>query len=252
MHIKEIKNDLTVGKVQMTADSIIQDKKGRSIAPPLMNSSFLYIITGASGSGKTNLMINLLKPCKCSKDNNKKKTYYGMFDSVVVVSPSLNTLSSKENLFKNLDESKKFKKLDEDVFETVESLHEEKKHQLLILDDISQQLKQKEVVHDLVSLCKNRRHKGGGLSIMIILHKLSDAPPSIRANSSLNFVFKPKTKKETEFIHNEYIDMPFNDFKELLNYIFKDGKYNFLIIDTSLRSSADIQFYKNFNLLELN
>lgn len=252
MHIKEIKNNLEVGKVQMTADSIIRDKKGRTICPPLMNSSFLYIITGASGSGKTNLMINLLKPCKCSKENNKKNTYYGMFDSVVVVSPSLNTVSDKNNIFKDLDESKKFKKLDEEVFDAVESLHEEGKHQLLILDDISQQLKQKEVVHDLVTLCKNRRHKGGGLSIIIILHKLSDAPPSVRCNSSLNFVFKPKTKKETEFIYNEYIDMPFNDFKELLKYVYNDGKYNFLIIDTSLRSCADIQFYKNYNLLEFN
>ena len=75
MNIKEIVNkDLEVQKIQMSADSTITDKKGRTVVSPLMSSSFLYLICGPSGSGKTNLMISLLKNCKCAKDSKHKKT----------------------------------------------------------------------------------------------------------------------------------------------------------------------------------
>ena len=40
-----------------------------------------------------------------------------MFDNIVIVSPSLHTIKENDNIFKNIDESKKFKKLNEEVFE---------------------------------------------------------------------------------------------------------------------------------------
>jgi DNA polymerase III delta prime subunit len=248
MNIKEILNkDLEVQKIQMSADSTIADKKGRTVVSPLMSSSFLYLICGPSGSGKTNLMISLLKNCKCAKDSKHKKTYYGMFDNVVVVSPSLHTV--KNDIFNDMDDSKKFKKLSEDVFETVDSLHEEGKHMLLILDDVSSELKQKEILHDLIVLTKNRRHKGAGLSIIIIGHRISDYPVGIRANASLIMLFKPKTKKEEEFIYEQFINLSKEQYKNLINYVYK-SRFDFLLIDTSLRNSNNFQFYRNFNLLE--
>jgi len=248
MHIKEIKNkDIEIQKIPMSTDSIISDKKGRTVVQPLMKSSFLYLICGPSGSGKTNLMISLLKNSKYSKEDKTKKTYYGMFDNIIVVSPSLHTI--KNNIFEDVDESKKFKTLDENVFETVNSLVNEDEHILLILDDVSSELKKKEILNDLIILTKNRRHKGAGLSIIIIGHKVSDYPTQIRNNASLVMLFKPKTKKEIEFIFDEYINLSHNDYKELLDYVYQ-GKYDFLLIDSSLRNSSNFQYYRNFNLLE--
>jgi len=248
MHIIEKQNkDLEVQKIPMSADSTITDKKGRTVVSPLMNSSFLYLICGPSGSGKTNLLISLLKNCQCAKDAKHKKTYYGMFDNVVVVSPSLHTV--KNDIFKDMDDSKKFKRLNEEVFETIESLHEEGKHMLLILDDVSSELKNKEVLNDLIILTKNRRHKGAGLSIMIVGHKVSDYPTQIRNNASLVMLFKPKTKKEQEFIFDEYINLSKEQYKTLLDFVYR-GKFDFLTIDCSLRFSNNFQYHRNFNLLE--
>ncbi len=251
MNIKEIKNDkLEIGKIPMSADSILKDKKGRTVAYPLMSTSFMYLICGASGSGKTNLMINLLKNCKCKcKDNKDKKTYAGMFDNIVIVSPSLHTIKENDNIFKNIDESKKFKKLNEEVFDKVDELHEEDKHQLLILDDVSSDLKKSDILYDLNILTKNRRHKGGGLSIIIIAHKLSDYPTTIRNNASLIMLFKMKSKAEEEFIYNYYINFTKQEYKELLKYVFQ-GKHDFLTIDCSLRQSNKFEFFRNFNKLE--
>lgn len=246
MQIKEIQNkNIEVQKIPMSADSTICDKKGRVITAPLMCSSFLYLICGPSGSGKTNLMISLLKNAQ-KVDDKHKKTYHGMFDAIVVVSPSLHTI--KNNIFEDIDDNKKFKKLDEDVFATIEELQDEDKHMLLILDDVSSELKNKEILNDLIVLTKNRRHKGAGLSIIIVGHKISDYPTQIRNNASLIMLFKPKTKKEQEFIFDEFINLSHDNYKKLLEHVYK-SRYDFLMIDTSLRNSANFEYYRNFNKL---
>ncbi len=248
MKINEIENKfLNINKVEMTADSKIQDKKGRSVIAPLMDSSFLYLICGPSGSGKTSLVVNLLKNSK-KVDKQHKKSYHGMFDNVVIVSPSMHTI--KNDIFTDMDDSKKFKKLDESVFDKIDSLHEDGKQMLLILDDVSSELKNKEILNDLIILTKNRRHKGAGLSIMIIGHKISDYPTQLRNNASLIFLFKPKTKKEIDFIFDEFISMKKDEFIDLLAHIYKT-KFDFMMIDTSLRNGPNFLFYRNFNLLEI-
>ncbi len=84
MKIVEIENkDLQVNKVEMDCDKCINDKKGRSIAEPLMNTSHFYIINGASGMGKSNLIVSLLKSQKITKDKKAKLSYRKMFDKVI-------------------------------------------------------------------------------------------------------------------------------------------------------------------------
>ena len=86
MKITEIPNkDLQVNKVAMECDKCIKDKKGRGIAEPLMKTSHFYIISGASGSGKSNLIVNLLRSNKITKDKKAKLSYRKMFDKVIFV-----------------------------------------------------------------------------------------------------------------------------------------------------------------------
>ena len=73
MKITEIENkDLKIEKIAMSCDKTITDTKGKTVAYPLMTTSSFILITGASGSGKSNLMISLLKGNKTTPDKKHK------------------------------------------------------------------------------------------------------------------------------------------------------------------------------------
>ena len=249
MKITEIENkDLQVKKIEMDCDKCIKDAKGRSISEPLMNTSHFYIISGASGSGKSSLIINLLKSQKITKDKKAKLSYRKMFDKVIYVSPSAHTV--KNSPLEKIADDQKFLELNSDVFDLLEEIGddaiEDDKHNLLILDDVSSQLRTKENEKPLNQIIKNRRHKN--LSIWIVGHKATDLSPSLRSNANLIFAFKPKTNKEINAIQDEYMLMDKKQANEVFDAAFK-GRYDFLLIDASLRKSADFRFFRNFNEL---
>lgn len=250
MTITEIPNsELNIQKIAMNCDKCITDSKGRSIAAPLMSSSHFYIISGASGSGKSNLIVNLLKSTKTTKDKKHKKSYRNMFDNIILVSPSASTI--KDSPLENISDDQKFNSLNEDVFDMVDSVTEDSveddKHTLLILDDVSSQLRLKENEKLLTQLVKNRRHLN--LSIWVVGHKVTDLSPALRSNANLIFLFKPKTLKEIDAIQSEYMMMPKKEADELMRAAYKD-RYDFLLIDTSLRSDSEFIFFRNFNQLK--
>ena len=123
---------------------------------------------------------------------------------------------------------------------------EENKHTLLILDDISSQLRTKDNEKKLNQLIKNRRHLN--LSIWIVTHKVTDAPPSLRSNANLIFLFKPKTTREIDTIQSEYMLMSKQRADEIMNAAYKD-RYDFLLLDTSLRTGSEFRFFRNYNEL---
>jgi len=224
MTIIEIPNsELNIQKIAMSCDKCITDSKGRSVAAPLMKTSHMYVISGASGSGKSN----------------------------VLVSPSAHTI--KDSPLENLSDDQKFNSLNEDVFDMVMSLTdnavEEGTHTLLILDDVSSQLRTKENEKLLNQLVKNRRHLNA--SIWIVGHKVTDLSPALRSNANLIFLFKPKTLKEIDAIQSEYMLMSKQQADELMKAAYKD-RYDFMLIDTSLRSGSDFLFYRNFNQLKFD
>jgi len=252
MTIIEIPNsELNIQKIAMSCDKAICDSKNRSVAAPLMKTSHFYIISGASGSGKSNLIVNLLKSTKTTKDKKHKKSYRNMFDNIVLVSPSAHTI--KDSPLENLSDDQKFNSLNEDVFDMVMSLTdnavEEGTHTLLILDDVSSQLRTKENEKLLNQLVKNRRHLNA--SIWIVGHKVTDLSPALRSNANLIFLFKPKTLKEIDAIQSEYMLMSKQQADELMKAAYKD-RYDFMLIDTSLRSGSDFLFYRNFNQLKFD
>jgi len=247
--IIEVPNeDLAVSKIQMKCDKCITDAKGRSVAAPLMDTSHFYIISGASGSGKSNLIVNLLKSNKTTKDKKHKKSYRNAFDNIILVSPSAHTI--KDSPLENISDDQKFDSISEDMFDLIDSMTEdgveENKHTLLILDDVSSQLRTKENEKMLNQLVKNRRHLN--LSIWIVTHKVTDAPPSMRSNANLIFLFNPKTNKEVLTIQEEYMMMPKTRATELMNAAYKD-RYDFLLIDTSLRTGSDFRYFRNYSEL---
>jgi len=247
--ITEIPNeDLAVTKIQMKCDKCITDAKGRSVAAPLMDTSHFYIISGASGSGKSNLIVNLLKSNKTTKDKKHKKSYRNAFDNIILVSPSAHTI--KDSPLENISDDQKFDSISDDMFDLIDSMTEdsiqENTHTLLILDDVSSQLRLKENEKKLNHLIKNRRHLN--LSIWIVTHKSTDASPALRSNANLIFLFKPKTTREIDTIQSEYMMMSKQRADEIMNAAYKD-RYDFLLIDTSLRTGSDFRYFRNYSEL---
>ena len=247
--IVEIPNtELNVSKIAMHCDKCIEDSKGRSVVAPLMKTSHMYVISGASGSGKSNLIVNLLKSTKITKDKKHKKSYRNMFENIILVSPSAHTI--KDSPLENISDDQKFNSISEDMFDLVDSMTEDAveddKHTLLILDDVSSQLRLKENEKHLNQLVKNRRHIN--LSIWIIGHRVTDLSPALRSNANLIYLFKPKTTREIETIQSEYMMMPKKQADELMKAAYKN-RYDFMLIDTSLRSGSDFVFYRNYNQL---
>jgi len=247
--IIEVPNEnLAVTKIQMKCDKCITDSKGRSVAAPLMDTSHFYIISGASGSGKSNLIVNLLKSNKTTKDKTHKKSYRNAFDNIILVSPSAHTI--KDSPLENISDDQKFDSISDEVFGLVDSMTEdsiqENTHTLLILDDVSSQLRLKENEKKLNHLIKNRRHLN--LSIWIVTHKSTDASPALRSNANLIFLFKPKTTREIDTIQSEYMMMSKQRADEIMNAAYKD-RYDFLLIDTSLRTGSEFRFFRNYNEL---
>ena len=246
---KEIENKiLEVSKIEMTADKILEDDKGRSVPYPLIkNSGFLIQISGASRSGKTTLLVNLIS--KRAKQGIRQ-SYIKLFDDIVIVSPSRHTL--KKDIFEDIDENKKFDNLDPEVIDFVYELtnknQEEDTHTLLILDDVSVLLKNPTIEKDLVNLANNRRHRN--LSIIFITQIFNQAPPPLRKNLDLLMLFKPKTRQEQESLIKDYFTMKREQVLELFNFVYK-SRFDFMIIDFTMRKKSSYQYFRNFNEIEI-
>ena len=253
---EEVENkNLAVSKIEMTADKILKDDKERSVPFPLVKTSgFLYQISAASGMGKTTLLMNIIS--KRAKKGNRQ-SYRNLFNDIIFVSPSANTL--KNNPLDDLDETKKFSDFNDDVIDKIEEILEqnkekdneddEDKHTLLILDDVSIQLrKNKKLENRLVNLANNRRHLN--LSIIFITQVFNQAPVGLRKNLNLLFIFKPKTKKELNSLIDDYFIMDRDKVLKLFNFVYRD-KHDFMIIDFTLRKSANFEYFRNYNKINI-
>lgn len=249
---EEIENKkLSISKIEMTADKPLIDNKGETVPYPLVNKSgFLYQISGASGSGKSNLLINLINK---KKKNGVKQSYRKIFDDILFVSPSKNTI--KNNPLADLEESKIFDEFNDDVLDKLDEIlddnkeEEEPKNTLLILDDVAVALKDASLQRRFINFSNNRRHLG--LNIIIITQVFNQLPPQIRKNLNLLFIFKPKTKQELESLIKDYFIMNKEKVLDLFDFVFK-SRYDFLIIDFTLRTSANTEYFRNYNKVIIN
>tara|TARA_R110000803_G_scaffold138087_1_gene204953 strand:+ start:500 stop:1276 length:777 start_codon:yes stop_codon:yes gene_type:complete len=249
---EEVENkNLAVSKIEMSADKVLLDDKDRTVPFPLVKTSgFMYQISAASGMGKTTLLMNIIS--KRAKKGNRQ-SYRNLFDDIIFVSPSANTL--KNNPLDDLDETKKFSEFNDDVLDKIEELleenkqDEEDKHTLLILDDVSIQLrKDRRLENRLVNLANNRRHLN--LSIIFITQVFNQAPVGLRKNLNLLFIFKPKTKKELNSLIDDYFIMDRDKVLKLFNFVYR-SKHDFMIIDFTLRKSPNFEYFRNYNRINI-
>ena len=239
---EEENNEINISKYNFSCDD-----EDNTIPDPLPKKSFSLLITGRPGSGKTNLLLNLIT--KRGKCFNRK------FDKVYVISPSLATIKD-DDPFELLPDDQKFETASLDTMEKIlASIKDSGQKVLLILDDCIAEVRGKgnaAVEHLIQKIFFNRRHlcgADGSCSIIATSQTYNKIDPKLRKSASHYIFYENRHKKEIESIFDEIILIPQKEFMDVFKYIF-NKKFNFMYIDTT--RGQDDMLFKNFNKLTID
>jgi hypothetical protein len=133
----------------------------------------------------------------------------------------------KDKLFDTLPAEQKFDALDLESLMAVEEMLSEHNN-VIIFDDMTAYLKDKNIKKKLKELVFNRRHKH--LSIIFLVQTYMSIEKDIRKLFSNLFVFKC-SKKELETIFDELVELP-SDYVLPIMKIVYDQPYEYLFINT--------------------
>jgi AAA+ ATPase superfamily predicted ATPase len=235
MKITETDNpNLEVKRVKMNVSNNQYD-----VEKPLQKGTFFYIISGQPNSGKTNLAMTLIK--------RRKKFYNKQFHKVYIFSPSVHTIGEslnipKEQIIEGLDLDRL-----QEIIEEEKSLEDDEKNKcLFIFDDLVNMLNKD--VKPVLHLIYNRRHIGGGCSIMFLTQKFNKLKLEYRSVATGIMLFQTKNKMELNSLFQEYIGVPRVVFQSILDYVF-DKPHNFLYLN--LLETEENMYHKNFNPLKI-
>ena len=224
-------------------------------------NGFFYALIGSGGSGKSSMLMSMFR---------SKLYYRGVFDNIYYVCPSISFQSVQNHVFANhdkvyheltcelLDEiyselaeqqpkKKEIKKtkhqFEGDTEEEEEEEDEEPKYSCLIIDDMADLLKNKQIQARLNKMCIKLRHIK--LAIVVTLQSYKYMPLMLRKQITNISIWRPKSLAEFSSIAEEMIGLSKPAAMELHDYVF-DAPYNHLDIDT-----VNNKTFKNFNLLEI-
>ena len=234
--IIEKQNTINLQRPAVVIDTFFEPKPK---APLPSKNGFALAIVGSPGSGKSSVMVSLIK----SKDGYRKR-----FHKIISVIPQSSLASLKSNPLKDIPEEQQFEDLTfenlEDIVEMVEENREDGLLTLLLLDDVSAELQDPLILKAMMRLFLNRRHLK--LSIIAIAHSLTGKgalPYTVRKNLSHLILFKPSAS--LDILNRDFLHMPKVKFKELTDYVYK-GSHDHLMIELNTN-----KLYKNFNALTL-
>jgi hypothetical protein len=234
--ITEIKNDkLKLGLPIKENMSVFIPDIDPSLNIPCRNG-FHLIMCGSGGSGKSSLMMNLIK------GPYKKK-----FNNIYYFCPQVSFLSVKNHPFKKHNKvyhEFTVRELSE-IYKELEDKKEanEDEYSLIILDDLADCLKNNDIQVLMNKFMVKSRHLQ--VSWIITLQMFLYFPKSLRRQITNMILFKPKSVNEFEIIAKEMFNLNAQDALTLHNYVF-DAPYNHLDIDTVVN-----KYYKNFSELIL-
>jgi hypothetical protein len=199
-------------------------------------NGMVWLLTGSGGSGKTNVLLNFFK---------SNKLYRNKFDNIWLITPESSFNSVQKHPFASHD--KVFHELTvgllESIYNQLVEIKEngENEYSLIILDDLADMLKNKDIQTTLAKFVIKLRHLRVGM--IFTLQSYYYLPKIIRKQVTYITMFKSKNFEEYFGIAKELIGLNKDDALKLYNYIF-DANYNHLDIDL-----VENIFYKNFNKL---
>ena len=188
-----------------------------------LNKASTNLFIGKMGSGKTNLIYSFFK---------SKKLFDKVFHNIYLFQPPHSRASMKDKLFQNgIPDNQIYDELDYESLKTVaDEIEEEdsKYNNIIIFDDQTVALKNKETLKLLKRLIFNHRHLN--LTIYFLVQTYHSVPKEIRRLFSNIFCFRV-SREELETIFSEVVEKRKNQFMEIAKKVF-DKKYNWLMINT--------------------
>jgi hypothetical protein len=228
----EDSNYKNLNHVKMNCDNRLSK---HDIKEPFANQSFFLMIVGKPGSGKSTFLLSMLTSTK------KDRIYKGVFKDIIYCCPPNSRGTVKDN---PLEECTVHNGISLDIVENIvdnKTKYDEspKKHynQLLIIDDCTASLKNKQNIEILNELSMNRRHLS--LSIILLTQYVTSVPASVRSQLSQIVLFKPSNNKDYDTLKREFINMHGDAFIDFINFVFK-GAHDNLFIDCNSN-----EMYKN-------
>lgn len=217
-------SDYSIKAIDVKQNNVIQVKAANDGVIP--THPFRMYVVGASGSGKTNLILNLL---------TRDLFYKDYFQSIIVISPTARNLdASYQHL--NIPEENFFN-CNEEVLETIKEIQEERKHTdmetrtLVLLDDIVSfsRFCRSDI---LLQFAVMSRH--WNVSMIILSQAYHRIPKSIRLQMSCVAFFKG-SNKELDIIAED-LGAPGLSKKQFISLINKATRerYNFFFVDLNL------------------
>lgn len=239
-----IKSGLELKRPKFSCDSVISP----NIAPCFPNTSFNALVVGASGSGKTSLVLSMLQD---------KKAYYRCFRKIIVVMPQASRNSIVGNPFEYMPSEQLFEVFDATkILELIEKYNDEIKeedaqkgrkiknrHILLVMDDIASSLKDKHNLKIYKMLASNRRHFN--VSMFTMVQFMSSVPLPVRQQTTFLINFLPRHTKDWLYCKNEFLQKDDKTCQMIFDECFKNP-HDFLMIDTGTK-----RIHANFDLLVL-
>ena len=202
------------------------------------------MITGSSGSGKTNALLNLLK-----KQDDIDKIYLYAKD---LSEPKYEFLIKKNknvgtNHFNDPNTFIECSNTMDDIYENIDDYNPNRKRKILIvfddmIADIMTNKKFQAIIKELFIRCRKLN-----ISLVFITQSYFSVPKDVRLNSTHYLIMKINNRKELQNnAINHSADIDYNNFVRIYIECTKEP-YSYLTIDTTLPASK-VLLYQQVNL----
>jgi hypothetical protein len=220
----------------------------KSDDPLPQSAGVIWIMSGKKGSGKSNLILNVLK--------RKGSPYKKFYDNIFLISPTAGKDEKFKKFISELEkEGKYYDTLDETIIDAVlaqvkkfndefdEKKEKRKPENLLILDDCIHLMPKSTTTSNINQLFTTSRHNR--LSVWVATQKYNKINPLIRANADLISFFRSDNRKEiTTLIDDINVDKPL--FEKIYEFCTEEPN-SFMHISLF----GKIKFYRKFDRINI-